>query len=450
MHYSRLSTPLLTRREFVISGILLALVGDSAIADNDSDLYTALESVLKTVSGRVLDDLWDEHGRETPIDAGDVKDLENVFGLFLKDGASKSEFLFTKSFVSKPTSSNGIDFVLPYGGSGGVPLDELLRQRVAAHPVPRLITRSGEKMTDYVEPIPQIEFPKPATTLNISIQYSGSEDLTASTFPAGVTNSSGNIQITISTGFVRRVMQSCIYAYPVIRDSRTLLWRTLKLLQGSGDSVLVESDAGPTSISLLPLLCVVENRAYTFSADQQQIVAVMGSFHRVFQAFMELRGGDRLGNNVDVEQLRRDTEVLAGISELFFLTITFILSHELAHAVYLHTVTNDQKRNHEQELIADQAATLQLFVIALTDSLDANHSWTQYWRYSLIGSKVLEQKLLWFERLFGFGVATNIALDVLGSHDNTTHPQSQERWARNVRVWNNCALAFSNVTTLKR
>jgi hypothetical protein len=195
---------------------------------------------------------------------------------------------------------------------------------------------------------------------------------------------------------------------------------------------------------------VVDSRAYAFNADQQQIVAAAGSFHRVFDAFMKLGRGDKLGNNVDVEKLRTDIEILRGITQLFFLTVNFILCHEVAHAVYLHTVTSDQKRNHEQEMIADQAATLHLFMITLTDCLDANHSWTQYWKYSLVGSKPLEERLLWFERLFGFGVATNIALDVLGSHANATHPENQERWDRNARVWNNCALAFSNVTTFKR
>jgi hypothetical protein len=440
---------LISRRDFVISGFALGFLNRIPIADDNTDLLAACESVLKTASARVLDDLWDERGRETPTDPDDANDLQKVFGLFIKDSSSKSEFLLTKNFAGKPTSSNGIDFVLPYADPDGIPLDALLRQRIAAHSLPRLTTRSGEKTSSYAEPVPLIEFPKPATTLNISFQYLGTEDLTATTFPTQVANNSGDIQINISSGFVRRVMQSCIYAYPVIRDSRTVLWPTLKLLQGPGDSILVESEAGPTSITLLPLLCVVNKRAYAFNTDQQQIVAVTGSFHRTLETFMKLRQGQNLGKDFDVKKLRSDIQILAAIFQMFFLAVNFIVCHEVAHAVYLHTATSDQKRNREQELIADQAATLHLFMTALTDSLDANHSWTRYWKYSLVGSEPLEERLTWFERLFGFGLATNIALDVLGSHASATHPENEERWARNVRVWNNCSLAFSNITTLK-
>lgn len=449
MEPPRLLKSLISRRQFMFLAFALASLKDYVSADDDSDLFAACESVMKTVSGRVLDDLWDEHGGETTIDPDDIKDLHDVFELFVKDGAAKSEFLFTKNFVSKPTSSNGIDFVLPYADESGLPLDVLLRHRIAAQPAPRLVTITGEKRTDYLEPVPHIEFPKPAAALNIVFDYSGSEDLKAETLSTPIGDNKGIAQISISTGFIRRVMQSCIYANPVICDSRTLLWRNLKLMPGTSDSILVESEAGPTSISLLPLLCAVDSGVYNFNADQQHIVAVMGSFHRVFKAFMTLRSGEKLGRDVDIKNLRNDIDILAGISELFFLTVTFIVTHEVAHAVYLHTVANDdQKRNHEQELIADQAATLHLFLTALTDSLDKAHTWTEYWKYSLVGSTTLERRLLWFERLFGFGVATNIALEVLGNRADSTHPEKEERWARNVRVWNNCAVAFSNVTTL--
>jgi hypothetical protein len=444
-----LSQLLMSRREFVLSASALALLESSSAADAP-DLFAACESVLKTVSARVLDDLWDKQGQETPTDPDDAKDLEKVFGLFVKDAASKSEFLFTKKFVCQPANSNGVEFILPHADSNGVPLDALLRNRIAAQSVPKLKTRCGEIRTDYVQPVPDIVFPTPATTLNISFQYLGTEDLTATTLPTEVENNSGAIGIKISSGFVRRLMQSCIYAFPVVRDSRTLLWSTLRLLEGSGDSILVEAADGPTSISLLPLFCVVDTHPYKFIADQKQVVVVTESFHRVFDAFIDLKKGKKLGPEVDIARLRNDIEHLAGISQMFFLTTNYIVCHEVAHAVYLHTVTSDTKKNHHQEMIADQAATTHMFITALTDSLDVSRSWTKYWKYSLVGSKPFEQSLLWYERLFGFGIATNIALDVLGSHGNSTHPENESRWSRNVRVWNNWALALSNITIAKR
>jgi hypothetical protein len=222
------------------------------------------------------------------------------------------------------------------------------------------------------------------------------------------------------------------------------------VLKGLGDSILVQTETGPTSITLLPLLCAVDSRIYSFKTNDEQITAVMKSFHNVFVNFVKLRKGERLGKDVDLVQLRADIDTLSGLFELFFLTAHFILCHEVAHAVYLHEETNDQKRNYEQEMIADQAAILHLLVVALTQCLDASHSWTQYWKYSLIGSEQLNKKLLWFERLFGFAVAINIALNVLGDHSSKTHPEDEERWRHSVRVWNNCVLAFSNVTTFER
>lgn len=439
-----------TRREFVASGILLPLFGRFKIPDDNADLLALCESVMKTASARVLDDLWDEHGQETRLDAADTQDLWRVFKLFVESGAKESEFLLTSRFVNKPTSSNGVDFVLPYADSNGVPLDVLLTQRITARPVPMLITRAGKRITDYVEPIPTMKLPAPAKNLYIAFEYSGSEEITASTFPTSVGGNSGQFQITLSTGFIRRVMQSCIYAYPVIRNTRTLLWPNLEVVKGPSDSILVQTDTGPTSITLLPLLGAVDSRIYSFKTNGEQIAAVMKSFHNVFVNFVKLRKGEALGKDVDVTQLREDIDILSGLFEVFFLTAHFILCHEVAHAVYLHEETNDQKRNYEQEMIADQAAILHLLVVALTQCLDATHSWTQYWNYSLIGSEALNKKLLWFERLFGFAVAINIALNLLGGHSSATHPEDEDRWQRSVRVWNNCVLAFSNVTTFKR
>jgi hypothetical protein len=440
---------LISRRDFFLLTAALIASQLSQKGDETFELLAACESVLKTASARILDDLWDEHGRETPLDSGDTTDLQNVFELFLKNATSMSEFLFTKKFVSKPTSSNGIDFVLPYADQTGVGLDVMLRQRIMAQPTPLLLTRAGRWRKDYVQPTPKIEFPAPAAALKITLNFSASENSTASTFPVEIADNIGTIRITLTAGFVRHVMQSCIYANPVIRDSRTLLWQTLKLNRGPDDSILVESGTGPASISLLPLMCAVERDVYKFKTDSKQITTAMESFHRVFRAFTILRAGDKLPRDVDVRELRKDITSLTGIFEIFFLTFTFILSHEVAHAVYLHTVTTDQKRNHQQELIADQAATLHLLMFALTNLLNTAHTWTKYWKYSLIGTDVLRQQLLWFERLFGFGVATNIALEVLERHANATHPENEERWERNVRVWNNSVLAFSVVTTPK-
>jgi hypothetical protein len=97
-------------------------------------------------------------------------------------------------------------------------------------------------------------------------------------------------------------------------------------------------------------------------------------------------------------------------------------------------------------MIADQLATLQLFINALTQSIDQGRSWTEYWKYSLLGSNALRQRLSWFESLFAFNFATNIALNLLGNDMSGSHPATEDRWRNNVRTWNNCAIAFSKIS----
>jgi hypothetical protein len=434
-----------SRRDFILSTCALALLGRVARADENIDLLAACEHVFKTVSMRVLDDLWDKHGEETHTGEDDTADLQKVFTLFAKETADRSEFLLTRNFISKPISSNGIDFILPFADplGEGLPLPTLLRQRIERAPVLRLKTRAGTTTTAYTESRDIVSFPMAADRLQIEIIYDGSEQIVGSTFPSSTDQHSANAQIRITTGFVRRVMESSIYAYPVIHDSRTLLWPTLLLRQGPKDTILVEGAEGPVAISLLPLFCRTERAIYNFESDKREIVKVMERFYRVFSVFQVLRKGQKLPRSVDVEQLRHDIEVLEAISQLFFLTCNFILCHEIAHAVYLHRPTNDSGEALMHELQADQAATLHLFLIALTDCLDPEQSWTRYWRYSRIGQQDLGRRLGWFERLFGFGLATNIALGVIEPSSKIVQRQSEQRWLQNVHLWNECALAFS-------
>jgi hypothetical protein len=188
---------------------------------------------------------------------------------------------------------------------------------------------------------------------------------------------------------------------------------------------------------------VTDPAVYIYQEEEKQFRSVHASFWRVYDRFESLGKGGKLPSLTERAVLEEDVATLDALSQLYFLTLMFIVSHETAHAFFMHEVSSDLAKNAQHEQIADNAATVHLFLVALTNTVNNDKTWTGSWRYSQLGSEMLENKLVWYERLFGFGIASNIALRLLSETDDPYHPARLARWGQNVRLWNNCVLACS-------
>jgi hypothetical protein len=420
------------------------LASTAVRAEDPREQYTATvkRAVLKLACVG-LSVFWDKKGKKLATDAEDRANLQKAFEGYTEQIAPLYVFMLSKLFAPRPFTLNGINFYMPYGGDSGLALDKLLRERFASlHRLP-LIAKDGKVIADYATPVPDLTFPPHAEKLDLNFAYSAEEEIKGQTVPNFTNAGTGSATMTLSTGFLRTVLLGCIYAIPIVRESRTLLWQRLKLESGTGDAVLVNAPDGLWSMSLLPLLCVTDPAVYIYQEDQKQFRAVLGAFWRVYDCFESLKKGGRLPSVSERTALNEDIATLDALSQLYFLTLMFIVSHETAHAFFMHQVTSDLAQSANNEQVADNAATVHLFLVALTNTLNSDRTWTGSWRYSQLGSQALEDKLLWYERLFGFGIANNIALRLLSGQEDPYHPTRLARWGQNVRLWNNCALACS-------
>jgi hypothetical protein len=402
-----------------------------------------LKKSLLKVACVGLSTFWDKNGKKIPTDGEDRANLQKVFEGFANEIAPLYTFMLSKLFTPRAFTSNGINFYMPYGGESGLALDKLLLERFATLRRLLLVGKDGGAIADYATPVPDLIFPPHAEKLNLQFVYSEKEEITGQTVPSFASTGSASATMTLSTGFLRTVLLGCIYAIPIVRNSRTLLWQRLRLDQGSGDSVLVNAPDGRWIVSLLPLLCVTDPAVYTYQEDEKHFRSVHASFWRVYDRFQSFRKGGELPSVSERAVLEEDVATLDALSQLYFLTLMFIVSHETAHAFFMHEVSSDQAKNAQHEQIADNAATIHLFLVALTNTINNDKTWTGSWRYSQLGSEMLENKLVWYERLFGFGIASNVALRLLSVTDDPYHPARLARWGQNVRLWNNCVLACS-------
>lgn len=447
VHASRPGAGALSRRGF-LGGTAALLTASPAYADPPPDrkqLIGTCRATLTKVAPMSLVYFWDEKASPTKTTSdGDVRFLQTMFQGFAAGILPFYEFMMTKQFTPRPSTSNGVSFYLPYGGEGGVPLDKLLRDRFVSMRRLRLIATDGRPFPDYSPIPPALQFPAHADQLRLDFTYAGDEGIVGSTMPRSNRKGDGSAEMSISTGFARTVLLACINALPLVRGSRTLLWKGLKLDEGPADSVLVSTPEGERwSVSLLPLLCSTDRRAYAYSRDGKAFAEVHSAFWRTYSTLRQLERGGPMPPAPRVAALLQDCGHLDALSELHFLTMMFIISHETAHSVFMHGLTNDADLSRQHEQQADTAATIHLFFLALTNTLKAERTWTRFWRYSMLRSKELAQALEWYERMFGFGIATNVALAMLPGGDDEFHPSIEQRWMTNVSLWNNCVLACS-------
>jgi hypothetical protein len=439
----RLLPPDWSRRAFLGGTAALMLPGALALQPDRARLIETLKGSLAKVAGMGLCYFWDEDGKNLATNEQDVAVLQSVFKGFSEKIAPFYEFLMMKLFTPQPRSVNGVNFYVPFGGDTGIPLDKLLRDRFGSLHHLTLIGKTGAELEDYALPVPGLIFPKHADTLQLNFVYSGEEDVVGTTTPRFQRAGDGSATMSISTGFLRKVLLGCIYALPIVQNSSTLLWQSLRLSPGPSDTVLVNATDGQWSISLLPLLCVPDPSVYAFTEDALLFRSAHARFWRVYDALRGLERGAPLPSTAELNKLSNDVKTLDALSQLYFLVLMFIVSHETAHSVFMHEFASDPLKSAAQEQAADIAATVHLFFVALTNTFNNSQTWTATWRYSNLGTETLENKLIWFERLFGFGIANNIALRLLVEGDDPYHPTVQTRWSTNVRIWNNCVLACS-------